>query len=141
MHIKNIKKETYNKAKHCRFARTRFARPMFGFLKSFVAVLKNSPDPNWHIEKEARSSAAHPLGGFWKTDLKHTHGLAIGPAGEETYFISFCGPGGCFEKGTYRGNTEIYGDDDYKVIDINTIEIKSKNGFKKYQRSESREST
>jgi len=71
-------------------------------------------------------------------DEKHEHGLAIGKAKNGQYYISFCGPGGCFEKGTYRQNSEIVNDPMYKVIDENTIEVKGKKGFDKYYRVKSR---
>jgi len=110
---------------------------MFAFLKSFIRVLRNPPDPNWHIERQAKPTTNHPLGGFWKRNPNHDHGLAIGPA-EDAYFISFCGPSGCFEKGAYRPNSRIVGDPDYRVIDNNTIEVKGKKGFTRYVRTRSR---
>lgn len=107
-------------------------------IKMLVHLLKNPPNPNWHIEKEAFPSKSHPLGGFWKKDKRHEHGLAIGKADGQLYFISFCGPGGCFEKDTYRPNSKIEGDTTYRVIDQNTIEVKGKRGFEKYFRVKSR---
>ena len=112
---------------------------MFAFIKSLIQVLRNPPDPNWHIERQAKPTNTHPLGGFWKRDNKQDHGLAIGPADGNTYFISFCAPSGCFEKGKYRPNSTIEGDSEYRVIDKNTIEVKGKNGFTKYVRTKSRE--
>jgi len=80
----------------------------------------------------------HPFGGFWKRDVKYDHGIAIGAAGSNKYFISFCGPGGCIEKGKYRPNSTIEGDPNYRVIDNNTIEIKGQKGFTRYVRVKSR---
>lgn len=97
-------------------------------------AVRNPPNPNWHIEKQAKPSKRYPLGGFWKRNPKHDHGLAIGPAGEGKYYISFCGPGGCFDKGTYRANSTIEDDPSYRVIDTNTIEVKGQKGFEKYVR-------
>lgn len=111
---------------------------MFSFIKSLVRLSRNPPDPNWHVERQARPTKSHPLAGFWKRRSKADHGLAIGPAGANTYFISFCGPGGCFEKGTYRPNSPIEGDPSYRVLDENTIEVKGKWGFTKYVRAKSR---
>jgi len=111
---------------------------MFKIIKGMIEVFKNSPDQNWHIEKQGKPSKAHPLGGFWKKDLKHDHGLAIGKAPEGLYFISFCGPNGCFEKGTYRPNSAIVDDPDYRILDKNTIEVKGKKGFEKYMRAKAR---
>jgi hypothetical protein len=80
--------------------------------------------PNWQVEEKARPSKTHPLAGFWKAkDCRLDAGLAIGPMGERTYYVSFCGPGGCFAEGTYRPETTLYGDPTYRVIDENTIEV------------------
>ena len=111
---------------------------MIKFIKAIIQAIRNPPDPNWHIEKQAKPSRFHPLGGFWKKNKKHDHGLAIGRADDETYFISFCGPGGCFDKGIYRPDSKIEGDPAYRVIDENNIEVKGKKGFEKYYRVKSR---
>lgn len=80
--------------------------------------------PNWQVEKNARPSETHPLGGFWKPEKCDVDfGLAIGPMGERMYYVSFCGPGGCFAEGTYRPATAIYGDPSYSVLDEDTIEV------------------
>ena len=112
---------------------------VFKMIKRIIEIFKTPAEPNWHIEKQGKPSKVHPLGGFWKKDLKHNHGLAIGKAPGGLYFISFCGPGGCFEKGTYRSNSTIVGDSDYRVLDQNTLEIKGKRGFDKYIRAKTRE--
>lgn len=114
---------------------------MIKSFKALIGILKGAHEPNRHIEKEAKSRKTHPLGGFWKTRPQNNHGLAIGRATEDTYFVSFCGPGGCFEKDTWRPNSPIVGDENYRVLDNDTIEIRSKKGFKKYKRAASREST
>ena len=111
---------------------------MIKFIKTLINVLRNPPNPNWHIEREAFPSNSHPLGGFWKKDKRHDHGLAIGKADNQNYFISFCGPGGCFEKNTYRPNSKIEGDPVYRIIDQDTIEVRGKKGFEKYTRVKSR---
>jgi hypothetical protein len=80
--------------------------------------------PNWQAETKAQPSETHPLGGFWKAgDCSRDYGLAIGPMGPDTYYVSFCGPGGCFAEGTYRPETKIYGDSTYRVIDKDKIEV------------------
>ncbi len=112
---------------------------MIKFIKTIIELIRNPPDPNWYIEDDAKRTKSHPLGGFWKKNPKHDHGLAIGPAEDGKYFISFCGPGGCFEKGTYRANSTIEGDPHYRVIDTNTIEVEGKKGFSKYVRVKRRE--
>ena len=113
---------------------------MFESIKRALEVLRNPPAPNWYIVKGARPSKDHPLGGFWKRKSHHEFGLAIGPAGEGTYYISFCGPGGCFEKGIYRQNSSIVDDPDFIVIDLNNIEVKAKKKFKRYTRAGGRNS-
>lgn len=112
---------------------------MFKRIKALIAVIKTPPNPNWYIEKAAKPSRAHPLGGFWKQNQKHNHGLAIGKAPDGMYYISFCGPGGCFAKGEYRPNSKIVDDPEYIVIDNDTIEVKGKYGFSIYTRSISRD--
>jgi hypothetical protein len=82
-------------------------------------------------------TAAYPLTGFWKNDCAENFGLAIESASESNlYSVSFCGPGGCFKPGTYRPNTTISGDPEYRVVDENTIEVNGKPGFSKYVRCE-----
>lgn len=82
------------------------------------------------------ASATHPFAGFWKDGhCDDEFGLSIAPAGPNMYSVSFCGPGGCFEPGTYRPNTPIVGDPMYQVIDDNTLGISSKDGeFQRYSR-------
>jgi hypothetical protein len=82
------------------------------------------------------ATSDHPLAGFWKDGhCDDEFGLSIAPAGEGLYSVSFCGPGGCFEPGTYRPNTPIVGDPDYQVIDSNTLGIGTRNGgFQRYSR-------
>lgn len=111
---------------------------MFKAIQKVLAIIRNPPDPNWHVEKSAKPSKNHPLGGFWKRKSHHEFGLAIGPAGKGKYYISFCGPGGCFEKGTYRSISSIIDDSGYKVIDMNNIEVRVKRKFQKYTRATGR---
>lgn len=114
---------------------------MFKIIRAIISAIRNPPDPNWHIEKQAKPSKTHPLGGFWKIRERDDFGLAIGKAPDGLYFISFCGPGGCFEKGQYRANSKIEGDPAYKVIDENTIEVLGKKGLTTYRRYKTRENT
>ena len=103
-----------------------------------------SPDKpgDRRAEELAVSSAEYPLAGFWKEQATNDWGMAIAPVRNGRYSISFCGQGGCFEPGTYRSNSKIYGDKWYKVIDANTIEIRDRDGrFDPYYRFESRTST
>jgi hypothetical protein len=49
--------------------------------------------------------------------------LAIGPVSSGLYYVSFCGPGGCLDRGEYRPNTTIIDDPKYKVIDQDTLQF------------------
>jgi hypothetical protein len=82
------------------------------------------------------ASASHPYAGLWKDGhCDEAFGLLIAPAGQRLYSVSFCGPGGCFPPGAYRPDTAIVGDADYKVIDDNTLDVRSPNGkFQRYAR-------
>ena len=62
--------------------------------------------------------------GFWRTDCSDGHGIQIKPAGNESYSVSFCGPGGCFDPGTWTPNTRIEGDQKYKIISPGELRIK-----------------
>ncbi len=96
--------------------------------------------PNWHVETNAVPSASHPLGGFYKEgDCSAAHGWAVGPAGEGEYYISFCGPGGCFAEGSYRPITAIYNDPKYDVIDENRLVLFSEQGRTEIRRCPSRD--
>ena len=76
----------------------------------------------------------YPFIGFWKSDCKDPFGLLIMKASEGKYSISFCGPGGSYFPGTYRPNSDLVSDPNYKIIDKNTIEVKGKEGFSRYYR-------
>ena len=82
-------------------------------------------DPERMAEQMAIPSDEFPLAGFYKGKVTENFGFAIGPNKESgTYYISFCGPGGCFKPGTYLPNTTIIDDPNYEVIDNNTIKFK-----------------
>lgn len=94
--------------------------------------------PNWEVEQDAQPSDTHPYGGFWKEHPHDEFGLAIGPAGADSYYVSFCGPGGCFGKGEYREITRLVGDPAYRILDSNNIKVNSKDGFSAFHRSAGR---
>lgn len=99
-------------------------------------------DPERTAEKLAVKNETHPLAGFWKyKDCNDNFGIAIAPAEGDLYSLSFCGPGGCFKPGSYRPNSNIQEDSNYKVKNMDTIEIRGRNGFSTYVRCSSREST
>ena len=92
-----------------------------------AAVVSCVPiDKERKAEKAAVATAEFPLAGFWKPDdCSPAFGLAIDPAGDDFYSISFCGPGGCFEPGTYRPNSKIHDDPAYEVLDTDNINVKT----------------
>jgi hypothetical protein len=85
-----------------------------------------SPNPSREAELAAVAAVDYPYAGFWKPyDCTPAYGIAISPSGDPgMYSVSFCGPGGCFEPGTYRPNTTLTNDEKYWVIDLNNIEIR-----------------
>ncbi len=93
---------------------------------------------HWDVERDAQPSETHPYGGFWKSSVQDEFGLAIGPAGADSYYVSFCGPGGCFAKGEYRPITKLVSDPAYRIVDSNTIEVNGKDGFTAFNRSAGR---
>lgn len=110
-----------------------------GTLWIYVRYFGPNSEPNWHVEENAIPSSSHPLAGFYKEEgCKDPWGWAIGPANDEEYYVSFCGPGGCFAEGTYRPNTTIYDDSTYEVMDKNTIKFLTKAGWATYVRCPSR---
>jgi hypothetical protein len=114
----------------------------FAFLLVCCTKQKTSgiTPPGSAVETDAKPSATHPYAGFWKVEASDTWGLAIGPFDETRYYVSFCGPGGSFDKGDYRNATTIVGDSQYKIVDTNTLEVKGRSGFTTYFRSEGRTS-
>ncbi len=100
----------------------------------WVWYLSKDHEPNWHVIEDSRPSESHPYAGFWKADCRDGFGLAIGPLQEDNYYVSFCGPGGCFEKGGYMSNTNIVDDYCYKIVDENKMEIMRGGEFEMYHR-------
>ncbi len=102
-----------------------------GFIPSF----HSSTDIDRRAEKTAIPTAQYQLAGFWKAgSCQDDFGLAISPAGDNQYSVSFCGPGGCFRPGSYLPNTSIINDDLYRVINNDTIEVSGSDGFLRYTR-------
>lgn len=115
-----------------------FALLISGVFVYYIYFGLNS-EPNWHVERNAVPSKSHPLAGFYKDEgCGDSWGWAIGPANKTEYYISFCGPGGCFAEGTYRPNTTIQNDSNYEVVDVNTIKFKNDEGWTTHVRCPSR---
>lgn len=70
--------------------------------------------------------------GFWKGDCSEAFGLQIMPAVGNKYSVSFCGPGGCFEPGTYRPNTTIQDDELYQVVSEDHLKVWGRDGWSDY---------
>jgi hypothetical protein len=103
------------------------------------AAWPDSPGPDRAAEKLAVATPEHPFAGFWKTPgCNDRWGLAIAPSGPGFYSVSFCGPGGCFEPGTYRPNTRLVGDPAYRVINADVIEVSGTDDFSRYVRCKGR---
>lgn len=109
-------------------------------LSIYLVFVKNNPEKNSQtIERFLSYDEKYPYVGFWKKDCSDCFGLAIDKAKEGKYSVSFCGPGGCHEPGTYRLDTTIVNDPLYRIIDKNNIVVKGMDGFTKYKRCELKE--
>lgn len=97
-----------------------------------------SSETSYTIAAKLVPSKTHPLTGFWRSACDDNFGLAIRPAGPGVYSISFCGPGGCFEPGTYRPDSAIAGDPSYRILDDDTIELSTTKGFQAVHRCRNR---
>ena len=106
------------------------------FVVYMTSVDSNDPSrTSANAASTLKPDPAFPFTGFWKTQCAQNFGLVVEPSGvANTYAVSFCGPGGCFKPGTYRPNTTLVNDPSYKVIDENTIDVLSKDGFTRYSR-------
>jgi hypothetical protein len=93
--------------------------------QKFTEPKIDTHDPGRTAEKMAIPTKEFPLSGFYKDKPTEDFGFAIGPNENGTYYISFCGPGGCFKPGTYLPDTTIIDDSNYGVIDNNTIKFRS----------------
>lgn len=107
-------------------------------LVSIQLGVDSSHDPDRVAEKTAIPSESHPMAGFWKSNPSNNFGLAIAPAEDKLYSVSFCGPGGCFKPGTYRPDTLLVGDEDYQIVADDTLLIRSRDGWSTYKRAASR---
>jgi len=70
--------------------------------------------------------------GFWKERCTDAFGVQIRKQTENLFSVSFCGPGGCFEPGTWMPNTPIVGDPKYKLINPITLEIQHGDGWQRF---------
>jgi len=87
--------------------------------------------------KTLKPTENYPMIGAWKRDCKNSYGLAIDKASEGRYNVTFFGPGGYFKPGSDGRSTTIKGDPRYRIIDDDTIEVSSSDGFDRYYRCSS----
>ena len=67
--------------------------------------------------------------GFWKWSCSDAFGVQIKQQTAELFSVSFCGPGGCFEPGSWMPNTPIVGDPQYHSISPTTLAIRHGDGW------------
>jgi hypothetical protein len=67
--------------------------------------------------------------GFWKWRCSDEWGVQIKKQTGNLFSVSLCGPGGCFEPGTWMPNTPIVGDPQYRSINPTTLAIQHGNGW------------
>ncbi len=67
--------------------------------------------------------------GFWKWRCSDDWGVQIKKQTGNLFSVSFCGPGGCFEPGTWMPNTPIAGDPQYHYINPTTLAIQHGDGW------------
>jgi hypothetical protein len=67
--------------------------------------------------------------GFWKARCSDAFGVQIKKQTGNLFSVSFCGPGGCFEPGTWMPNTPILGDPKYQLANPTTLEIHHGDGW------------
>jgi hypothetical protein len=88
-----------------------------------------------NVGEHLRRDEDYPFVGFWKLHPSDNSGLVINASKEGTYTVWSCSPRGSTE--TWLSPTTLVGDENFNVIDENTIEVADKNGdFQTYVRFE-----
>ena len=82
---------------------------------------------------EPVKSTPSGITGFWKARCSDAFGVQIKKTGN-LFSVSFCGPGGCFEPGTWMPNTPILGDPKYQLINPITLEIQHGDGWQTFRK-------
>src|SRR5271169_2942771 len=78
---------------------------------------------------ESVQSAPPDFTGFWKGRCSDAFGVQIKKQTGNLFSVSFCGPGGCAEPGTWMPNTPILGDPKYQLIKPVTLQILHGDGW------------
>jgi hypothetical protein len=105
-----------NRYLSCTLALVMFSAPVMAGDPSLLSTQDSTKTSlNIHLSGTLTPTSEHPYAGFWKTLCENNFGLAIAAAGPSLYSVSFCGPRGCFRPGTYRPNTSLVSDSDYRI--------------------------
>jgi hypothetical protein len=94
----------------------------FALVSCLFAVGCNSP-------RDSVKNTPPDFTGFWKWHCSDEWGVQIKKQTENLFSVSFCGPGGCFEPGTWMPNTPIVGDPKYRYVNPTTLEIQHGDGW------------
>ena len=95
---------------------------ILGFIKWRVGKILDKSENSETIQSPLPNTA-YPYVGIWKSKPRNPFGVIIEKAGAGMYSVSFFGPGGRFKPGTWRPNTKIAGDPNYRIIDKDRIVI------------------
>jgi hypothetical protein len=86
-----------------------------------------------NVADHLRFDENYPFVGFWKLNPSDNAGLVINKSTDGTYTVWACTPRGSTE--TWLSPTTVLEDENFNVIDENTIEVADKNGgFQTYVR-------
>jgi hypothetical protein len=82
--------------------------------------------------EQVKSSKPPDFTGFWKGRCSDAFGVQIKQQTGKLFSVSFCGPGGCFDPGSWMPNTPIVGDPQYRPINPTTLEIEHGDGWQRF---------
>lgn len=82
-----------------------------------------------NVRGDSANNTPPDFTGFWKWHCSEDWGVQIKKQTGNLFSVSFCGPGGCFEPGTWMPNTPIVGDPNYRSINPTTLAIQHGNGW------------
>jgi hypothetical protein len=91
-----------------------------------LAIVMFRPDfatTSYTVQAELQPDPELPYIGFWKGNCDENFGLAVQKASADTYFVRFCGPGGCFGKTRFM-RTNLVKDPRYKILDQDTLGLR-----------------
>jgi hypothetical protein len=97
----------------------------FLFLLSYICLVNLA----CNSRSEPTKSTPPDFTGFWKQRCSDAWGIQIKKQTDNLFSVSFCGPGGCFEPGTWMPNTPVIGDPKYRSINPVTLAIQHGDGW------------